>query len=618
MWSPAPEVGCLLYRGDVIETGVDGAVEIIFENGAVFSLSADGRMVLDEFACDAEGQLQSGLFKLIRGAFAFFTGKFTPTGDLSINTPLANIRGTALSGGMGALTFAAFTFAMLKEAQAESQGLAYLIDDTMDTNDLEHGVFQVTTSDGQVTTVGDTLESVIIRPRGSGVTIEHVINSAQDLATLLAASKEAQELHQQAQQDIDVTDLSPTSAGGGSSGGIVTPILPPADQQLPASSHTPPPPPPPPAVVITPNTTPTGFTDSLIPTSSPPPPAVDHPPTTIITTAPTDLIEAGGVANSLIGAPASSATIGISDIDGTASFDTAAFLADGWTSSAGGTTYFKNGTYGVATFTVATGVLTYALTNSSIATEALTANDTRTETFTIPVKESDGALTATQDIVFTIHGSNDNATITSSASEDTSVTEAGGGPGGTPGDAAASGQLTVHDVDGGEDHFLAVAPAALAGTYGNFSFNALTGMWSYTLDQAKADPLTAGQQVTDTLTVSSVDGTAQQTITVHITGSNDNATITASASEDTSVTEAGGVANSTPGDATASGQLTVHDVDSGENHFLAVAPAALAGTYGNFSFNALTGVWSYTLGPGQGRSAHRRPAGHRHADRQLG
>jgi hypothetical protein len=261
-------IGSLLYRGDVIETGADGAVKIIFKNGAAFNLSADGRMVLDEFACDAEGQLKSGLINLIRGAFAFFTGRCTPTGDLSINTPHAKIHGNARSGGMGALTFAAFTFAMLKEAQAESQGLAFLIDDAMDTNDLAHGIFQVTTSDGQVTTIGDTLESVIIRPRGGGVAIERVINTPQQMADLLSASKEAQEAHQKAQQHIDVTDLTPTSAGGSSSGGIVNPFLPQPGQNLPTPPLSPPPPPPPPAT-LPPNTTPTGFAD---PTSPPPPP----------------------------------------------------------------------------------------------------------------------------------------------------------------------------------------------------------------------------------------------------------------------------------------------------------------------------------------------------------
>ncbi|MGY4496074.1 VCBS repeat-containing protein, partial [Bradyrhizobium sp. GM24.11] len=257
------------------------------------------------------------------------------------------------------------------------------------------------------------------------------------------------------------------------------------------------------------------------------------------------------------------------------------------------------GTYGNFTFDSATGVWGYTLDNSKAATEALNAGDSQTDTLT--VSSLDG--TASQTITVTIHGTNDAATITASATEDTSVTEAGAGnatTAATPGDATAGGTLTVHDVDAGQDHFAAVAPAALAGTYGNFTFDSATGVWGYTLDNSKAatEALNAGDSQTDTLTVSSLDGTASQTITVTIHGTNDAATITASATEDTSVTEAGAgnaTTAATPGDATAGGTLTVHDVDAGQDHFAAVAPAALAGTYGNFTFDSATGVWGYTL-----------------------
>src|SRR5205823_14642881 len=70
------------------------------------------------------------------------------------------------------------------------------------------------------------------------------------------------------------------------------------------------------------------------------------------------------------------------------------------------------------------------------------------------------------------------------------------------------------------------------------------------------------------------------------------ATITASAAEDTAVTEAGGLANAVANDPSASGQLTVHDVDTGEDHF--ATPASLAGTYGTFTFNTTSGAWRYT------------------------
>jgi VCBS repeat-containing protein len=145
-------------------------------------------------------------------------------------------------------------------------------------------------------------------------------------------------------------------------------------------------------------------------------------------------------------------------------------------------------------------------------------------------------------------------------------------------------------VDDGEDAFTAPAPAALQGVYGAFSFNAATGAWSYALDNAAADSLNEGDSVEETLTVTSLDGTATETITVTITGSNDAATITGTNTD--SVTEAG---TAGPGDPSASGQLTVSDVDDGEAAFTAPTPVALQGAYGAFSFNAATGAWSYAL-----------------------
>src|SRR6185369_3479168 len=149
------------------------------------------------------------------------------------------------------------------------------------------------------------------------------------------------------------------------------------------------------------------------------------------------------------------------------------------------------------------------------------------------------------------------------------------------------------DVDDGEAHF--ATPASLAGTYGTFTFNPTTGVWGYTLanGQTNVQELNAGDVVHDQLVVTSFDGTASYTIDVTVTGANDAATITASASEDTEAVEAGGVGNAIAGDPSAGGQLTVHDVDDGENHF--ATPASLEGTYGTFTFNPTTGVWGYTL-----------------------
>jgi len=151
---------------------------------------------------------------------------------------------------------------------------------------------------------------------------------------------------------------------------------------------------------------------------------------------------------------------------------------------------------------------------------SLAAGDHIHEEFVYAIRLGNGTLSQAK-VAVDIYGQNDAAAIGVSPHEDTSVTEAGGAGNGIPGDPHASGQLTVTDADHGENRFQPVAAAALTGSYGKFTFDSSTGAWTYTLDQAKADPLIAGEPATDALTVTSLDGTASQTITVDITGAND-------------------------------------------------------------------------------------------------
>lgn len=184
---------------------------------------------------------------------------------------------------------------------------------------------------------------------------------------------------------------------------------------------------------------------------------------------------------------------------------------------------------------------------------------------------------------------NDNAQIIGTSSGTT--VEAGGVNNGTLGDNFADGTLTVADNDTGENTFAPVSGAALNGTYGTFTFDTATGYWTYTLDNGRTatQALNAGDGVSDSLTVSSLDGTDSQVITVNITGSNDNAQITGIATGD--VTEDVGVS---AGHLTTSGSLDVADVDEGEAVFQ--TPASLTGSngYGVFTFNPANGDWTYS------------------------
>ena len=121
------KAGDPVCQGDVIETASDGQIAIHFIDGTVFSLSSNSRVELNEFVCDVDGTLHSGLFDIARGSFAFRTGQVAKTGFLTIETPDASIRSRARSGGIGTLSLTALTFAILDEAQAQvSNGNPFL------------------------------------------------------------------------------------------------------------------------------------------------------------------------------------------------------------------------------------------------------------------------------------------------------------------------------------------------------------------------------------------------------------------------------------------------------------------------------------------------------------
>ncbi|MGX6569554.1 VCBS domain-containing protein, partial [Cupriavidus necator] len=136
-----------------------------------------------------------------------------------------------------------------------------------------------------------------------------------------------------------------------------------------------------------------------------------------------------------------------------------------------------------------------------------------------------------------------------------------------------TGNVLSNDSDVDAGNVLAVAnPGTYAGQYGTLTLHA-DGSYSYELDNGngQVQALRQGQQVQDTFNYEVSDGqaSAASSLSIRITGANDGATITASDSEDKAVTEAGGAGNAETGDASASGKLTVTDVDTGEAHFAA-------------------------------------------------
>ncbi len=208
---------------------------------------------------------------------------------------------------------------------------------------------------------------------------------------------------------------------------------------------------------------------------------------------------------------------------------------------------------------------TYNLDNENGAVQALPAGVTLTETF--EVVSFDG--TATETVTVTIIGTNDVPVISGQDSgtmiEDSTL--------------SVNGKLDIADVDTGESSF---QPAEQDGSYGSFVMDE-NGNWTYSLDNENGavQALPAGVTLTETFEVVSFDGTATETVTVTITGTNDVPVITGNAAGD--VVEDGTL--------TASGKLDIADVDTGESSF---QPTEQDGSYGSFVMDE-NGNWTYSL-----------------------
>jgi VCBS repeat-containing protein len=146
----------------------------------------------------------------------------------------------------------------------------------------------------------------------------------------------------------------------------------------------------------------------------------------------------------------------------------------------------------------------YTFVPDSGAINALTAPTTTSFTVTV----SDGTLSADQTFTIEINGTNDAAIISGITTG--SAIEAGG-VGNTRLGTIATGTLTNVDVDHPPNTFTAVSsPITSAGGYGAFTMTA-AGVWTYSVNEAHSEvqALNVGDTLTDTFTVTTVDGTAQ-------------------------------------------------------------------------------------------------------------
>ena len=95
-------VGDSVYQGDILTTGADGKVGVIFIDGTVFSLSENGRMTLNSLVFDP-GESDSAMnLSVLQGTFVFLSGQIAGDSEdgMTVRTPVATlgVRGTQVGG----------------------------------------------------------------------------------------------------------------------------------------------------------------------------------------------------------------------------------------------------------------------------------------------------------------------------------------------------------------------------------------------------------------------------------------------------------------------------------------------------------------------------------------
>jgi VCBS repeat-containing protein len=458
-----------LTAGDVVQTASGSALGIVFDDGAVFTLNADSRMVLNELVYEPGGSSNSMLFSLVQGVFAFVAGQVAPTGEMRIDTPVASmgIRGTSGIVKLETIDGVA-VFRVIPDPVTNNVGTIVLyvpgtdiILVVMDSSDVQWAIDPAT---GQV----------IEQPAdpGDADLIQRLHQTYIEFAGIVDDPGDTQFAQTNGSGLATLFSLTPAEIAAivALAGGAFPQIEPLAGD--PVSS---------------------GLDFRYEPEGvefdpAPPPPPLPEPGSSD-----PQHIPPGGFTGDDFGSV---------EEDGT--LTTTGQLVFG-----GGTGLIQplviQGTYG--TFVIdADGNWVYTLDNESDAVQSLGEGVTAEETFA--VVSADGS--ETQFVTIRVQGVNDVPEVTGTTTGD--VVE--------DGTQVATGTVTVDDPDTGES---SVQPLSdVAGTYGTFSIDA-DGNWTYVLDNddPAVQALAEGQTVTDSFTVTSFDGTATETVTITVTGTND-------------------------------------------------------------------------------------------------
>ncbi len=222
--------------------------------------------------------------------------------------------------------------------------------------------------------------------------------------------------------------------------------------------------------------------------------------------------------------------------------------------------------------------------------DSLQAGQILTQTYDVTVADGKGG-TATQTVTITITGTNDAPVITSGWQVGGVMERFDGFPGENKVTHTQDGTIGFRDVDTLDTH-TASFTAGGNGYLGTFSLDPLNQAtdkvgWNFQVADSVLDSLQAGQILVQTYNVTVDDGhggTATETVTIVIAGTNDVPVITSGAQSATVTELADNATGETTVTHTQGGEVTFTDVDTLDTHSASFLPQG-RGYLGTFSLD---------------------------------
>ncbi|MDD9155545.1 retention module-containing protein [Aliivibrio sp. S4TY2] len=216
--------------------------------------------------------------------------------------------------------------------------------------------------------------------------------------------------------------------------------------------------------------------------------------------------------------------------------------------------------------------------NTALEIQQLGVGESLDLTYTVKVTDEHG-LSSTQDITFTVNGTNDDPEVVSTSVLSVDIEE--------DGTLTQSGQLDITDIDISDTTFEFDVITSPVNAYGTVTVDA-NGKWTYVLDNDKAQDI-GDEVITETYTIQIDDGNGgviTQDVTVNITGTDDDPII------DTTIPQVTDGTVVEDGTLTATGQVSYVDPEGDLINYNVINPPT--SPYGTFTVDE-NGVWTYEL-----------------------